>query len=252
MIENLIDKTQEISLEFDKIREEVRGNIDNYIVCKVKRNSVVLYLKLALYSVILCLFCAIITIKIKDRIYENSAIDPIVPDEQTSIGPAGSIDPGKFPKSLLTEIFDVFVAFGSNTVTLFTDDIILNSNIISENDKNEFKKYLASQVNDYQKYYNIHIGVKDGKDIIYIKHLTAPYADFIFESVLNYDFDLIIAEFESMCEKKLSQDFLMSCDWDNELKIDKSGIHLYFKEEGGVYVPYYILMINEKVYILDK
>lgn len=250
MIEDLINKSKHISLDYEMIREEVKENIGNNCLLKRKNKSLIFHLKLALYTIIICLISVLITIDIKDRKYQKTPESP--PEEQTPIGPAGGIDPGILSKSFLIENFDTFVAFGSHSNVLFTDQMILNSNLITEDAKGKMIEYINMQGDAYQKYYNIHIGVKDGKDIIYITHLSTPYTAFTFESNLDYDLLSIIIEFENMCNIQLSQDFLMSRNWDDELKINKSGIHLNFKEVEGVYVPYYVLMINGNVYILDK
>lgn len=249
MIENLIENSTKPSLDFELIRNDVSKNIVTSIsyaqYYKEKKSSFVI--KFSILTCILCLVTALFTVKISKRMFLDT---PPVTEDTMVNQPANNINPGKYPKSMLVEMFDVFVAFGAED-RLFIDEVILNSSMISEEDKKQLEIYI-NNIDDYKKYYKIHLGVKDGKNIVNIKHLTSPYGSFTFESTLDYDFTSIITGFENMCGKELTQDFLMSNDWDDILKVNNCGIHLYFKEVEDVYVPYYILRLDDKVYILDK
>ena len=206
---------------------------------------------LVLYTLVICLITVIIIVNAKDgseSSYKDSPSFPVEPPAP----PNENISSDKYDESTLIEMFDVFVAFGSPTSLYITSDIILDSNIISKEDKEELKKYLKYYANASSMYLKIHLGIKDGKDIINIKHLAYPYGDFTFECNLDYELSSIITDFEDMCHQELTQEFLMSSEWDDVLERNNGGIQLYFKHVDGVYIPFYVLEICNEGYTLNK
>ena len=161
---------------------------------------------------------------------------------------AGDVNPGK-DKYIATEYFDSFYAFGSGSPSaLYSSDVLLKSNILSD----ESKDILRQSENVEDSFYNVYFGIKDGVDCVVLSQLNAPYAILVFESNFDYSFTECINEFQEMCGKEITQDFLISSKFDNLLKKEISGILICLEIIDGKYIVYYTLELNGKLYILNK
>jgi hypothetical protein len=73
----------------------------------------------------------------------------------------------------------------------------------------------------------------------------------VLKSNLEYSFDTIINDFEQIIGQELTQEYLMSSKYDS-LGVQNNGINIHFIEVDGVYIPYYTLRLNDKIYVLNK
>lgn len=155
----------------------------------------------------------------------------------------GDVNPGKIA-NYAENYFDEFFSFGANSpVNLFSVNLTLNSNIISDIDKKSLQSYR-------NKYCNIYMGIKDGVDIIRINMLEKPYKMFSFASNLNYKFSDVIRKFEEKSGVEITNDFLIKSKFDDILKTETAGIIVYFEKSNDCYCPYYMANINGKLYII--
>ena len=163
----------------------------------------------------------------------------------------GDISPTKNVELLLDEgKIDKFIAFGPDRATnLFTSDLILKSNIISDSDKDVLRNY---EKNEYPNlFYNLYFGIKDGKDVVCLHHLGKPYNIIVFESDLDYSFQSIVEEFELQSGITLSDDFLNSSELDSMNK-QMGGIVISFNEVDSIFEPFFIAFIDGKTYLVSK
>lgn len=58
--------------------------------------------------------------------------------------------------------------------------------------------------------------------------------------------------FEEVSEKKIEKEFLNNSVFDDVLKKEMSGIIISFKKEGDLYVPYYTMLLDGKMYVVNK
>lgn len=172
---------------------------------------------------------------------------------------AGDVNPGKISSLVQHGYFDKTICFGPEIFKdLYKVDVILNSNIINESDKQILKEYCAKQneiKHGHVNYFNIHFGTKEGKDIVLIcdlapvdKHMGNT---FNFESNLDYTFESILLELENMASIKFTDEFLDSSKYENGKQV--MGIVLNFNlNEEGINIPYYKVIVDDKVYVLNK
>ena len=166
-------------------------------------------------------------------------------DNSNSIG---DVNPGK-NIDIARKYFDVFYAFGSGSPTsLYSLDILLNSNLLCD----ESKKILLQSDNSGNSFYNVYLGNKDGTDYVLLSQFNDPYSILIFESNFEYRFSDCISEFQEMCCKEITQEYLISSKFDNLLKKETKGILISFKVIDGKYYAYYTLEMDGKLYTLNK
>lgn len=193
-------------------------------------------LRLAIYTICICIISIVSTLLIQNYISGQST---------------GDVSPGKLDAAYLEENFDTFVAFGGGSRNMFSVDLLLNSNLINEEDKKVLSDYNSTCKGN--KYYNLYLGVKDGKDIVEFHHLSKPYKILQFSSNLNYSFEAIIQEFEELSGEQLSKEFLYESNSDALTGEETLGIVVEFKRnENGVYSIYFKTTLNGKVYTIDK
>lgn len=195
-------------------------------------------LKLSIYSIIICVVSVLCTIIVKDNM--NSI--------------ANDVSPGKESIQFLEENFDDFFAFGSGSpANLFTLDVIINSTLIDEKSKDELLKYKNKHFKEsnYQ-FFNVYLGSKSGKDLVLLYPLGEPGIMFKFDSNLNYLYKDVIYEFEEVSGCKLTKDFLYGRNFDNILRKETMGIILSFKNVDGLFIPYYTMELDNKMYVIDK
>lgn len=157
-----------------------------------------------------------------------------------------------FKMESVAEKFDRFVAFGGYGVSGFVDkEVLLNCDLISDEDKSALKDYtIANEINGGA--FNLYLGVKAGKDIVELHHMSSPYKTFTFELKLDYRLESIISEFEQMSGETLRKEFLNGRRLD-AMKKETSGIMIDFKIlDDETYGHYYKTILNGKVYIINK
>lgn len=217
-----------------------RINESEFINKSYKKINILKCLKVAIYTVLVCTVSVFTTIIIKDGVFTSSGV--------------GDVSPTKLDETTLEKYFDHFYAYGAGSpVNLFTIDIIINSNLINNTDKEKLLDYKKEYSNkrNYQ-FFNLYLGEKDGSDIIILSPLGEPMISFTFKSNLNYKFEDIKKEFEQLCGKELTKEFLYGSKIDNILKKETMGIILSFKEIDKKLVPYYTIQLDGKIYIIDK
>lgn len=192
------------------------------------------------YTILLILVIIPLTLRVNSYFIEESEVD--------NSHLLGDINPGK-NKNIATEYFDVFYAFGSGSPTsLYSLDILLNSNMLSDESKN----ILRQSENSSNSFYNVYLGVKEGVDCVVLSQLNEPYSILVFESSFDYSFSDCINEFQKMCCNEITQDYLISSKFDNLLKKETKGILVNLKLINGQYCVYYTLEMNGISYVLNK
>ena len=220
------------------------------------------------YTLLICFISALTTFLIQKSIIKNS----INQMEEINIDKlqGASAGMGKAPHIAVQgvdsdqhPIIDQIIAWGPEKADgTFDLSIILRSNLISEDDKQKLKNYET----EIKKIYPIHsvmfqiaLGIKDGKDIIYlidrcgydIKLEKTVYNVFIFNSNLPYSFDTLVNDFEELSGKELTNDFLNKSHYDDQ-RLQEYGIILAFIKKDEQYQEYYILKLEGNVFILNK
>ena len=234
---------QNIDTNFNNIRnnEEYQRLLDNTKNKKIKYPK----LKFVIYTLSVILITVFSTLFVKN-------IWPVK-------SPGGNVNPGKLVSLYENGYFDKIICFGPEVFNEhYTVDVILSSSIISEDDKNILSAYCAEQNEiqpGYVTYFNIHFGIKDGKDNVLICSLNDPVKNqgklFNFDSNLEYSFESIISELEIMTNTKFTDEFLAKSKYENFKQV--MGIVLDFNlNDEGIYVPYYKVIINDKVYVLNR
>ena len=162
---------------------------------------------------------------------------------------------------------DKIICFGPEKFAFpYKENVILNSNIINEQDKEIFRKYIEEQnklTTKDKNRFTIYFVIKEGKDMIRIDDVNPidnGLETFYFESNLNYSFESIINDLENMTNIKFSDEFLNS-EIDvydgivgdlNSITLVKGIILNFNLNDEGIYVPYYKVIIDDKVYVLNK
>ncbi|MDE6414381.1 MAG: hypothetical protein K2K48_03115 [Anaeroplasmataceae bacterium] len=201
-----------------------------------KKKILIRSLIIFLYTVCICIISVFSTLLIQYNLDTNSQ---------------HNADPSKLDAKYLEEHFDIFVAFGGGPTEMFPIDLLLNSDLIKEEDKPILSEYNSSCKGFNNRYYNVYLGVKDGKDVVELHHLSDPYKIFEFSSNLNYSFESIIYDFEKKSGENLTQDFLCGADLDKSRKTQGIFVDFKFLEDGS-YGVYFISTIKDRVYIIDK
>lgn len=247
-----------INLDYSDIKDEVSENIRKSTENKTKIKSYRgVNLKKAL-SYALCVMLTCVVSVGSTLLIQGSMKGG---DGMGSNGFPGNVDPGKSPEFIEKE-FDELLAFGSwwleNGIT-FTENVkfdLLGTDIISESDKDAIREFEKANGKSGKNvyYYNIYMGMKDGKDTVVLSRLIVPYQTFKFESNLQYSFSSVLEKFEEVSGGKLTQDFLCGSEWNDYYATEMGGITLRFVQNGykNKYVPYYTVFINGKVYILPE
>ena len=226
------------SLSFTPDYSDIKHKIneEQFIMKTNKKVDMLKYLKLTMYTFLICLISVFTTTLVKDI---------------TSSSSIGDINPGKANVEYLDENFDNFFAFGSGSPSgLFTFDIIIESNLINDIDKEKLKNYENEKTSS--GFCNIYLGESNGIDIVHIVELCEPYKTFTFNSNLDYSFNDVLEMFEEVSQKKIDKEFLYDSVFDDVLKKEISGIIVSFKKEGDLYVPYYTMLLDEKMYVVNK
>lgn len=157
----------------------------------------------------------------------------------------------KLDDERLSIIFDDFFAYGSGKMnTYFTINLLLKSNLIKEEAKEELVTFLNEQDLSNANC-KVYLGVKDNVDIVEILTIK-PYKVFTFESNLDYSFKEVIEEFEESSGEKLTKEFVLDSLYDSLLYEETKGIILRFSNNEGLYVAYYQSTINGKIYTIIK
>ncbi len=232
-----------IDENFNKIRnkEEYQSLLENTRTKKIKYRK----LKFVMYTLSVVLITVFSTLLVNNYFTSNNSI--------------GSVDPGKPTNFVEGGYFEKVICFGPEVAKcLYKSEIIFNSNIIKEEDKNILKEYLDEQKKikpGHVNYFQICFGIKDGKDIVFLGDLSPAGKHgaelFIFESNLDYTFESILVDFENMTNTELTDDFLEASKYENGKQV--MGIILNFNQnEEGIYIPYYKVIIDDKVYVLNK
>ncbi len=282
MMEKRIKAINTLDLDFESIRGEVRENLETTFAeaqaAKQKKMPYMRAIRAVCYTLCVCMAAGILTFTINETNFwslvtppsptplpsdetetfkgeetnspESESKNNSTEDETTEFPPSHDIDPGRYPD--VVDSFDTFFAFCSNNARMVHSNIILNSDILTNEDKEIFKKYDEEQV---QHYYNFYMGISDGHDIIKIYHMTEPFDAFCFNSGLDYRFEDVISEFESMSETELTKEYLSghqsTTDSGRYTNVYDEGIFTFFKQDGAKYVTYYQCKINNKVYVVN-
>ncbi len=257
-VNNLLTRENNFESNFSKIRdnEKYQSILAKFENKKMKYRK----LKLVLYTVSVILVTSFSTIVIHNLIKDNT--DPDILDtgkkDDDLNHQVGSVYPGKAKNIVQSGIFDKLICFGPEVyLNLYQADTILNSNMISENDKVALKEYLLNQQNEkagHINYFVVYFGIKDDKDIILlvdVSPINNGAKSFYFESNLNYRFESIISDLEQMTNTTITDEFLQDAKYENGKQV--AGIILDFnQDENGVNIPYYKVIINDQVYVLNK
>lgn len=242
---------QNIDTNFNNIRnnEEYQSLLENTKNKKIKYPK----LKFVMYTLSVILITVFSTLLVDKYLINNNGAGRITFPGKINLVERGYVDK--------------IICFGPEKFAFpYKENLILNSNIINEQDKEVFNKYIEEQNKLTTKDKNrfiIYFVIKDGKDIIRIDDINPVdngMETFYFESNLNYSFESIINDLEIMTNTKFSDDFLNS-EIDvydgivgdmNSITLVK-GILLDFNlNDEGIYVPYYKVIIDDKVYVLNK
>ena len=234
---------QNIDQNFNNIRNSVE--YQSLFENTTEKNRKYPKLKFVMYTLSVILITIFSTVLIKNHWPFNN---------QTS-----AVDPGKISSLVPRGYFDKTICFGPEIFdALYKVDVILNSNIINESDKQILKDYCARQNEikpGHVNYFNIHFGIREGKDIVLIGDLTSvdkhERGTFNFECNLDYTFESIILELENMTGIQFTDEFLDSSKYENNRQV--MGIVLDFNlNDEEIYVPYYKVIVDDKVYVLNK
>ena len=253
-----------INLDYSDIKDEVSENIRKSTENKTKIKSYRgVNLKKAL-SYALCVMLTCVVSVGSTLLIQGSMKGG---DGMGSNGFPGNVDPGKSPEFIEKE-FDELLAFGSwwleNGIT-FTENVkfdLLGTDIISESDKDAIREFEKANGKSGKNvyYYNIYMGMKDGKDTVVLSRLIAPYQTFKFESNLQYSFSSVLEKFEELSGEELTREFLLDSTFDNDYYYSVGGISVRFvldalnynHQKGKSYIAYYIAIIDGQVYIVTS
>lgn len=233
------------NLTYNTNYSKIKNNISINMSCLNKQKKKVIYkfLKISLFILTICLFCIFTTsFVIKKSEKTNEGTINTDDDDSGYIPYPGKVDPDS-----LLNIFDKFFAYGPYTIggvslsKLYTYSMINESNILSDEDEKILYNY-AREYN-YRNKFVIYMGVIDEIDTILI--IDAYFNKFMyFKSNLDYKFQDVIDKFESITNKKITNDFLTASRI-NEFEIEAGGITLMFTRE---YNPYYVIWIENTYY----
>ena len=242
-VNKFLASVRKVPLDFNNIKEkdeyQVLINELNYKKTKFKK------LKFIMYTLSVILITVFSTLLVDKYLIFN--------------GGNGMVIPSKF-NWVERGYVEKIICFGSEDYFHpYKEELIFNTNIISDADKEIFINYIEEQnklSTDDKNRFIIYFVIKDGKDIIQIDDINPVNngsKTFYFESNLNYSFDSIVNDFENMTGTKLTDEFLNSSVYDKKLGKLVSGIILCFNlNDEGIYVPYYKVIIEGKVYVLNK
>ncbi len=247
MMEKKIKAINTIDLDFESIRGEVRENLEQtFAEARARRQRKLPYMRAIRAVCIALCICTAAAVLIIEVTNSNLSFNNNSP---------GSIAPVKHSTSYFNTSF---FAYGpASSRELFSIDIILNSNIISESDKAVLQRDYTGKKDSY---YNVYMGLRNGEDVIKICLLSTPKDNIykpapVFKSTLNYRFEDIIKEFERQSGTELTDEFLRGHEFkydSNQAIVETMGILMNFKDVDGVYVPYYHATINGKEYIVEN
>ncbi|MBR2933511.1 MAG: hypothetical protein IKC33_04280 [Clostridia bacterium] len=167
---------------------------------------------------------------------------------------------GKTP-AVIDTYFDTFFAYSGvnvdrNIIVLIDANEILASDLLSDADKAIFEKeHKAKQKSTKRRNgpleYEIFLGVKDGKDIVYIQSANINSGlKLVYESNLPFTFDSVIKEFERLSGTTLTQEFLQDCE--RHLVLNQPGgitVYLVPNAEKTKYNLVFWSLINNQIYI---
>ncbi len=153
--------------------------------------------------------------------------------------------------------FDKFIAFGKVADSSGFLRMVERTGMIGKNDINELKNMPDEYDNSA---FGLYFGIRDGEDIVEIVSLSHQGVEYSFKSYLNYSFEDIINSFETASGETLTDEFLISPDFDNYLWKEMNGIEIcfkYYKESEEYqtivdgYRVYFKTEINGKMYVSD-
>ena len=246
--EKLINKF-ESKLDLDNKFAEIISKVDSTKYINPTKSK----FKFPIFAIIYTLLIISITIPLTLSInsyFSNNEVngDSSQPEEENNNFIVGDINPRK-DKNIVNDYFDEFFAFGSDSPTsLYSIDVLLNSNVLSEKNKT----ILSQSENSMTSYYNLYFGIKEGVDRVILTQLSDPYEILIFQSNFDYSFSECINEFEQMSGQEITQDYLKSSNFDNTLKKETNGVIIHFKSTDNRHYAYYTININDNLYVLNK
>lgn len=217
------------SISFNPNYSDIKSRIDETKFRKKpkRKNDLIKYCLYVFYSIFICVVSVLITNAIKEKKYSDNG--------------------NRLTEQEIKEKFDVFFAYGiGDNLTLSTLDVILQSNIISDIDKDVLLDYKNKSNNKYNDF-GVYLGKKDNKDIVFLTSLNDSNISFIFNSNLSYSYQDVINEFIKKSNNDNIQDYGYSS---NEFSEDIE-IVVLFKKVNDLYVPYYTMELNGKVYIVE-
>lgn len=124
--------------------------------------------------------------------------------------------------------------------SLYDYEIILDSILISNEDKNE----ISRKGIDKKEKFSFAFFIKDGKDMILLCNETKRIDNeenylYYFESNLPYKFTEILGEFDKSIQNIDTNKIIINVDF------------IYLSKEKK-YIPYYTIMYDNKIYVLNK
>lgn len=227
------------SVSFNPNYNDLKSSIneENFLKSTVTTKVQKKYIKKVFYTLVICLISICTTGIIKDNI-DSDIINQ-------------SLNYNKESDKYLKKIFDNFIAFGSSSSqNALNIDVIINSNIIDQNDKDVLIDYMNKHRNN--KKCSLYFGERNGIDIVHIILIDKVKKTFTFNSNLDYSFQEVLNELKQTSNEIITEDFLYSSNIDEILKHEKSGIIISFREENNIYIPYYMIELKEKIYVINK
>lgn len=237
-----------------------KGNFDKvYEACKKANQSVKLkktmLIQVLTLLIILC-FVSFSSIMIYKEIQKEHDLTTIVPPRNEVLEDRLFMHlafRGKFPK------FDSYVAVGPEVGSnRFNLNVILNSNLLKEEDKNvlvEYSKTVKEKVPEHNVRFVVCLGAKDDKDYVFLadiyydakSHNGYEITTFYFESNLPYPFSSLADEFEELTGEILTTDTIDCITSYNDQNILECGIALCFEKlDDGTYKEYYLMKTYDK------
>ncbi len=199
---------------------------------KDKKNK----LFIVIYSFFLCIISVSLTLAVTAAIKANN---DTISDFAMGYGYTSEMN------EEISRSFDKFLAFG----TLSAGDIS-NLGLISSDDQLELRNS-RNGCNHFDYY----LGTMDGRDVVIVVN-PEDGSMRMFDSALEYKFKDVISEFEKQSGVILTDEFLTTSKYDNNLHRETGGILLCLKFENGESFsgekPYFKAKINNRMYIVDK
>lgn len=242
--------------DFKKIDNEVSEIISDATKSKQRKFKSLKIRTCLKYAICVMLTCAIsvgATVLVMGSTMKTKSTQATIDKPIGDI--AGNISPAK--DSFYTEnYFDSFIAFSGGSIEFLHTDELLKTNLIDEESKQEIKAY--SDRNTHNPFFNVYLGIKDGKDTVVLTHMDAPYEVFVYESKLGYSLSDIVNKFEILSGKKLSQEFLKSSVFYEGFNYEMGGITMRFVQgysdgfSKRFLVEYYSAIIDGMLYVLPS